>query len=230
MIAGLTVTAVALARKLTSPVSVTETPIQAGAPAALALSTSFGASGYGELSSLELDLARGFHFDARAAATCSDAQAKAGRCPAASVIGRGAGRIAVQGTYLPRTQYAVRATFYLSPRRHRGDLAGLVFDLYEPESTLHAVLLGRVVPLARGPYGLALRFSETASELPSSYQLTLVTLNTLLQAQRTIAPNHTYNLLTNPRSCARNGWPVQLSIGSARRALVFTSNALCTKH
>jgi hypothetical protein len=232
VLAALTVVAVALARTPTSVVSVRETPIEAGLPAALALSTSFGQATDGELSSLELDLARGFHFDPRAAVMCSDIQAHAGSCPAASVIGRGTGRILVQGPYLPRTQYAVGATFYLSQPRHHGDLAGLVFDLYEPESRLHATLLGRVVPLAHGPYGLALRFSNTSPELPSGYLLTLVQLQTLLSAQRTAtAPGDrkTYHLLTNPRSCKRGGWPVQLSIDSAEQALAFASTAACAK-
>jgi hypothetical protein len=227
-VAASAVVAAALAHTLSSPVSVKETPIEPGSPAALALNTSFGQSTHGELSSLELDLARGFHFDPRAAATCSDSQALAGTCPPASVIGRGTGRILVQGTYLPRTQYAVGATFYLSRPRHPGDLAGLVFDMYEPESKLHATLLGRVVPLRRGPYGLALRFSNTARELPSGYQLTLVNLQTLLEAQRTTTAS-TYHLLTNPKSCARAGWPVKLSIDSDAQTLVFTSNAHCLK-
>jgi hypothetical protein len=225
-VAALAVVAVALARTLSSSVSVKETPIGAGSPAALALNTSFGQSTHGELSSLELDLARGFHFDPRGALSCSDTQALAGTCPPASRIGRGKGRILVEGPYLPRTQYAVGATFYLSPARHPGDLAGLVFDMYEPESKLHAILLGRVVPLTRGPYGLALRFSNTARELPSTYQLTLVNLQTLLQSQRTTTKS-TYHLLTNPKSCARGGWPVQLSIDSAGQTLVFTSTATC---
>jgi hypothetical protein len=228
VLAALAVVAVALARTLSSPVSVKETPIEAGSPAALALNTSFGQSTHGELSSLELDLARGFHFDPRAAAICSDSQALAGTCPLASVIGHGTGRILVQGPYLPRTQYAVGATFYLSPPRHPGDVAGLVFDMYEPESELQAILLGRVVPLAHGPYGLALRFSNTARELPSAYQLTLVNLQTLLQAQRTTTSS-TYHLLTNPRSCRRAGWPVRLSIQSAAQTLVFSSDASCQK-
>jgi hypothetical protein len=228
VVAALAVVAVALARTLSSSVSVKETPIEAGSPAALAVNTSFGQSTNGELSSLELDLARGFHFDPRAAAVCSDSQALAATCPPASVIGHGTGRILVQGPYLPRTQYAVGATFYLSPPRHPGDVAGLVFDMYEPESELQAILLGRVLPLAHGPYGLALRFSDTERELPSAYQLTLVNLQTLLQAQRTTTTS-TYHLLTNPRSCARAGWPVRLSIESAAQTLVFSSDATCKK-
>lgn len=40
-------------------------------------------------------------------------------------------------------------------------MAGLVLDLYETESQLHATVLGRVVPIAGGAYGIALRFAGT---------------------------------------------------------------------
>jgi hypothetical protein len=231
VIGVMAVIAVAIARKLTSSsVSVTETPIEAGSPTSLSLRTMFDPSTHGELTAVELDLARGFHFDPRAAETCSDAQAHAGKCPSSSTIGRGQGKIVVQGTYLPRTSYSVGSTFYLAKARHPGDIAGLVLDLYEPESQLHATMLGRVVPLKHGPYGLALRFSDTDTELPSGYDLSLLQLTTLIQAQRTVRGGSggvTYNLLTNPVSCTRRGWPVQLLIDSAGQAEVYSSNASC---
>jgi hypothetical protein len=217
--------AVALAHKLSSPVSVKETPVEAGAPAALSLDTSF-ASTTGELSALEIDLARGFHFDPRAADTCTEAQAGAGTCPRSSTIGRGRGEIVVQGHYLPRTTYQVGATFYLAPLRHKGDVAGIVLDLYETESQLHATMLGRVVPLAKGRYGLALRFSDTDQELPSGYSLTLLKLSTLMQAKRT-SGRTTYNLLTNPSACTGTGWPVQVSLRSSGRTWVYQNSASC---
>jgi hypothetical protein len=64
-----------------------------------------------------VDLARGFHFDPRAADVCSNAQARAATCPQASTVGRGAGTIVVRGRYLPRTPYAVGVMFYLSGGR-----------------------------------------------------------------------------------------------------------------
>jgi hypothetical protein len=133
----LTVSPVGLARKLnSSSQSVTETPRNAGVPAALSLRTTFDRSTHGELTGVELDLARGFYFDSRAADTCSDSQARGGRCPQTSTIGRGTGKIVVQGRYLPRTPYAVGATFYLAKPRHSGDIAGVVLDLYETQSKL----------------------------------------------------------------------------------------------
>jgi hypothetical protein len=224
--------AVAIARTVTaSSLSVQEMPLKAGAPTALSLHTTFNKSTHGELGAVELDLARGFHFDSRAAEVCSDAQARAATCPLTSTIGRGTGTIVVQGRYLPRTSYAVGATFYLARPRHPGDIAGLVLDLYEPESQLHATLLGRVVPLARGSYGIALRFSGTGAQLPSGYTLSLLRLSALLEASRTVAVNRrhvTYNLLTNPGSCARHGWPVQLLLQSGGQPQVYHSNASCS--
>jgi hypothetical protein len=221
----LALVAVAVARKLTpGSVNVTETPPNAGAPAALSLRTTFDQSTHGELSAVELDLARGFRFDPEAADTCSDSQARAGSCPPASTVGSGQGKIVVQGTYLPRTPYAVGATFYLAKPRHPGDIAGLVLDLYEPESQLHATILGRVVALGNGPYGVALRFSQTATELPSGYDLSLLQLSSVLQAQRSVD-----NLLTNPDSCPRHGWPVQLLFESGGHPQVYRSNVACSR-
>jgi hypothetical protein len=220
----LTVSPVGLARKLdSSSQSVSDTPRNAGVPAALSLRTTFDRSTHGELTGVELDLARGFRFDSRAADTCSDSQARAGRCPQTSTIGRGTGKIVVQGRYLPRTPYAVGATFYLAKPRRPGDIAGVVLDLYETQSKLHATLLGRVVALGGGPYGIALRFSGADTELPSGYDLSVLALTTVLQAHREI-----YNLLTNPDSCPRQGWPVRLLIESGGHPQVFDSNAACS--
>lgn len=232
VIVGLAVIAVALAHDLTaSSVSVSETPFEAGSPTALSLRTTFNRSTHGELTAVELDLARGFHFDPRSATVCTDAQAHAGKCPGTSTVGRGKGTIVVAGKYLPRTSYAVGATFYLAAKRHPGDVAGLVLDLYETESQLHATMFGRVVTLPHGPYGLALRFSHTDTELPSGYNLSLLELATLLQADRTVAVNQhsvTYNLLTNPDSCTKHGWPIQLLIESGGQPQIYHSNASCS--
>jgi hypothetical protein len=230
VIVVLAVIAVALARNFTAS-SISVTGREAGLPTDLSLRTTFNQSTHGELTAVELDLARGFDFDARSAGVCTDAQAHAGTCPAASTIGRGTGTIVVEGQYLPRTTYAVGVTFYLAARRHAGDVAGLVLDLYESESKLHATMLGRVVALRHGPYGLALRFSHTNKELPSGYDLSLLGLTSLLKADRTVAGTKhsvTYHLLTNPNSCTKHGWPIQLLIESAGQPQIYDSNASCS--
>jgi hypothetical protein len=213
-----------------SSLSVNESPLEAGAPTALTLRTTFDRSTRGELSAVEVDLARGFRFDPRAAGVCSNGQARAATCPAASTIARGEGTIVVQGKYLPRTPYSVGATIYLAKARHPGDIAGLVLDLYEPESQLHATIFGRVMALRHGPYGIALRFSGANTQLPSGYDLSLLALTTLLQARRTaVVNNHgvAYDLLTNPSACTRRGWPVQLRIRSGGRLQGYDSTAAC---
>lgn len=228
VVAVLVVIAVAVGRSgHHSSVTARTTPVEAGAPAAIALDTTFDPATSGELTGVELDLARGFHFDPRAAAICTDAEAHAGECPRASTIGRGRGEIVVQGRYLPRTTYDVGATFYLSRPRHADDVAGIVLDLYEHESQLHATLFGRVAPLARGAYGLALLFSDTDTELPAGYHLTLLKLSTLLAAHRTVG-TATYNLLTNPTACTGTGWPVQLLVETDHKPQVYDSNASCS--
>jgi hypothetical protein len=232
IIVVLTGTAVAIAHTVSDPsLTVNETPLAAGAPTALSLRTTFDRSTHGELSGVEVDLARGFRFDSRAAGVCSNTQAHAGGCPPASTIGRGTGTIVVQGAFLPRTPYGVAATFYLAKARHPGDIAGLVLDLYETESQLHATVLGRVVPLAHGAYGIALRFSDTDAQLPSGYTLSLLQLTSLLQAHRTASVNKRtvgYDLLTNPSSCTGRGWPVQLQIQSGGQPQVYHSTAPCS--
>jgi hypothetical protein len=228
LVAVMAVVAVAVARaRARPPLSVDETPLAAGAPAALSVRTTFSQSTHGELSAVEVDLARGFRFDPRAAGVCSNAQARAGSCPIVSTVGRGTGTIVVQGRYLPRTPYSVGATFYLAKARHPGDLAGLVLDLYETESQLHATIFGRVVALRRGPYGIALRFSDANAQLPSGYDLSLLRLTALLEAHRSV-PAVGYDLLANPGSCTRHGWPIQLLIVSGGRSQVYRSNAPCS--
>jgi hypothetical protein len=214
-----------VARRLSSSSqSVTETPLVPRAPAALSLRTTFDRSTHGELTAVELDLAHGFRFDPLAADTCSDSQARAGTCPSTSTIGRGQGKIVVQGRYLPRTPYAVSATLYLAGPRHSGDIAGVVLDLYETESQLHATILGRVVVLRRGPYGIALRFSHADAGLPTDYDLSLLQFTTVLQAHRSV-----HDLLTNPGSCTRRGWPVQLLIESGGQQQALRSSITCSR-
>ncbi|MBV9820427.1 MAG: hypothetical protein JOZ07_19025 [Solirubrobacterales bacterium] len=226
---GVALIAMAIARTFNSrpPIPVADhTPVETGQPATIALRTTFGARTHGELSAVELDLARGFHFDRRAAATCTVALARLGDCPVTSTIGSGDGTIVVDGTYLPRSADPVDATLYLAPPQHRTDLAGVLLDLYEVQSKLHVTLRGRVAALARGPYGLALRFSRTQSELPHGYDLSLLALDAVIGAHRTVG-HTTYDLLTDSSSCSGPGWAIQLLIDSAGQLQVYRGNASC---
>jgi hypothetical protein len=209
-------------------ISVSSIETQRGAPATVSLSTTFGGADAptGRLSALELDLARGFHFDPRAAEPCAVALARTGACPPDSTIGAGDGEIVLQGPYLPQTNYAVSAAMYLMAATHRGDIAGVALDLTETESQLHAVILGRVVPLPTSPYSIVLRFADAGRTLSSNYDLNLRRLALTLQATRTVS-SQTYHLLTNTSPCTRRGWPLQLSVASAKHAWSHQGAAPC---
>ena len=136
--------------------------------------------------------------------TCSAAQARTGACPADSAIGSGTGEIVVQGPYLPQTTYDVSTAVYLTPPTHRNDIAGVALDLTQAQSQLHAVILGRVVPLPTSSYSIALRFADASKTLSTNYDLNLRRLVLTLQASRTVG-SQGYHLLTNPSLCTRRG-------------------------
>jgi hypothetical protein len=201
---------------------------QRGAPVTVSVNTTFGGAHppTGKLATLELDLARGFHFDPRAAATCAPSQYHAGSCPADSAIGGGSGEILVHGPYLPRTTYDIGVGMYLTAPTHRGDIAGLVLDLTQQQSQLHAVLHGRVIPLRTSRYSIALRFADAGKGLSHNYELILRQVALKLQAGRTVG-SHTYHLVTNPTPCVKPGWPLQLSMASATNAWIYHGRASC---
>jgi hypothetical protein len=201
---------------------------QQGAPTTVSLNTAFGGAHTptGKLSTLELDLARGFHFDPRAAATCAAAQADSGSCPADSAIGGGSGEIVVHGPYLPRTTYNIGAQMFLTAPTHRGDIAGLVLDLTQEQSQLHATLHGRVIPLRTSQYAVALRFADASKGLSRNYELILRRLALSLQASRTV-DSTTYHLLTHPTPCVKRGWPLQLSMASTTNTWIYHGTASC---
>lgn len=203
------------------------TSARAGAPARIGVRASLGAAVSGTLMSYELDLARGFRFDSRAAPLlCAGRALGSDTCPLLSRVGSGTGRIAVQGRFLPRTEYAVSASLYLSPPRRPGDLAAVLLDLDQAQSSLQVALLGSVERIRRGAYGLALRFADTARELPAVYHLTLADLDFGLGATSS-ATGSVHSLFTNPRKCQRGGWPVSMAIRSGHVRRAFTTRARC---
>lgn len=230
LVVVVTLIAVAVARTLSPDISLASDPLESGTPAEVSLSTSLGPSVTGELHSVQLDLARGFAFDPRAATACSLRSARGDGCSNNSRIGTGSGRIRVEGTFLPRTEYNVKLAVYLTAPVQRGDLAGMLLDVDEPQSQLSVSLLGDVTRVRSGRYGLRVRFTAGGSTHPHGYQLTLAQLTLDLFAQRHTAGGITYNLLTNPRSCTRSGWPLQLTISSSGRTHVFQVSSPCHGH
>src|SRR5665213_2600112 len=121
----------------------------------------------------------------------------------------------------PRTEYGVTASLYLTAPRHRGDLAGVLLDLDEPQSALQVALSGSVVAVPHGRYGLAIRFSDTARELPTPYHLTLADLELDLGATAS-ASGAVHSLFTNPRVCPSGGWPISVAVQSGHVSRTFT--------
>jgi hypothetical protein len=203
------------------------TTARTGASARIAVSANLGTAVSGTLMSFEMDLARGFGFDARAASKlCTGPMLRQDSCPALSQVGVGTGRIAVQGPYLPRTEYPVTASLYLGPPRHRGDLAAVLLDLDQNQSSLQVALLGSVVRIPQGTYGLGLRFSDTARELPSPYHLTLADLDLNL-GSTPYASGLVHSLFTNPGVCPRGGWPIAVAVQSGHARRTFTTSTRC---
>ncbi len=225
-VALLAVGGAALARSRAS-VSVRVLPSLAGAADHLSISATLDTAVGGKLNSYEIELAHGFTFDGLAVTRlCSGRALRTDSCPAASGIGSGTGRIAVQGTYLPRTEYAVTVALYLTPAQRRGDPAGVLLDLDEPQSSLAVALRGRVVRIPRGTYGVALRFSNTARELPSGFNLTLARLQAQVGSGVTTGGRF-HSLFTNPRACPSGGWPMAVVVDSGHRTRTFRASSGC---
>jgi hypothetical protein len=202
------------------------TSARAGAPARVTVRADLGGTVRGTLMSYEVELARGFAFDARAAGPCRGRALRQDSCPALSRIGVGTGRIAVEGQYLPRTEYGVTASLYLTAPGHRGDLAGVLLDLDEPQSALQVALSGSVVAVPQGRYGLELRFTNTARELPSTYSLTVADLEMDLGAMA-YKSGRLRSLFTNPSVCSGGGWPIAVAVQSGRVRRAFGTRTRC---
>jgi hypothetical protein len=202
------------------PGSVRVLPPRPGAPATLRWHASFEQPPAAQLQAYDVDIARGYRFDPRAVRkTCTLAQARASSCPAASKIGGGTGQVTVFPGAGPPQELALGIEFFETAPQGRHDLAGLVLAAHEPTSGLTFNLVGRMVRVPRGRYGLELRFTDTAAELPSNITVQLHRVDVRFGAQRSVKVGAgrqrrrvTYHLLTNPPTCGRHGWPFLLTV------------------
>jgi hypothetical protein len=202
------------------PGSVRVLPARVGAPATLVWHASFDQPPAAQLQAYNVDIARGYRFDPRAArAKCTLAQARASSCPAASKIGSGTGQVTVFPPSGPPQELALDITFFITPKQRHSDISGLVLAAGQPGSPLTFDLIGRMVRVPRGRYGLELRFADTAAELPSNVTVQLHRVNVHFGTQRTATVGKgarrkrvTYHLLTNPPTCAHRGWPFLLTV------------------
>jgi hypothetical protein len=219
-----------------APGSIRALPRRAGEPSKLTVSAAFDQPPGAELQGYNVDIARGFEFSPRAAAgRCRVSQARSATCPSNSRIGGGTGELSVQGQSLSRTQLRIEIAFYVTRPQRRGDIVGLVLAAREPKSGVSFALLGRLVRVARGPYGLELRFAHTASELPPGFQVQLDHVHVEFGTQRTVRRRQgqklmrlTYHLLTNPGSCHGHGWPLLLTVSYSTGIDHYKGVAACT--
>jgi hypothetical protein len=200
--------------------SVRVLPPVAGSPSVLRWSASFAQPTAAELRGYNVDIARGYRFDPRAArGRCTVAQARSASCPRDSEIGSGTGRVTVLAPSAPRRELALSIRFFITAPQHAGDIAGLVLAAHEPSSGLTFDLVGRLVRLRRGPFGLELRFAHTAAELPSGITVQLHRVNVRFGTHRTVMRGNTakrrgvtYHLLRNPMVCRHHRWPFLLTV------------------
>lgn len=232
LLAAVVVSLIAAASALADvlpPGSIRAVPARAGSASHLNVSASFDQPTTAQLRGYNVDFARGFVFDPRAAASrCTVTQAHAATCPASSKIGGGTGQLAVGGP----TRLTVAIGFYIMRPQQAGDIAGIVLAASEPTSGVKFALIGRLVRLKRGRYGLELRFANTAAELPAGLRVQLQHVHVDFGARRTVKSRHrarrsTYNLLRNPSSCSRTGWPVLLTVSYSTGTEKYRGTAGC---
>lgn len=219
------------------PRSVRVLPNVAGKPSTLRWTASFAQPTAAELQAYNVDIARGYRFDPRAVAgRCSLAQARSGHCPRSSQMGSGDGRVTVITSPGQARDFALGINFFIMrPQRH-GDIAGLVLAAHEPTSGITFDLVGRLVRLGRGPYGLELRFANTAAELPMGITVQLHRVDVHFGTHRTVIRGHgsrrrrvTFSLLRNPMTCPRHRWPFLLTVRYSTGAEKYLAYGACTQ-
>jgi hypothetical protein len=165
-------------------------PNGAGAPSKLLLDAEGPAAGLevGQVpTGISLALQRGFIVTPSAlAAVCSNQQAGANQCPAASRFA--SGTIAVNVSGLGST--TAQVSLYLAPPQQPGDPAGAVFSFAVPQYGYSGSSLGRFVNLTDPLYGTELLFTQLpVPPIPPTFQVTLQNIKlTSIAPGATMAP------------------------------------------
>jgi hypothetical protein len=246
MLAALPVAATAL----TDPVvEAALTPNRAGAQSTLHVVATGGAASASDPfpTAASAFVQRGFVADLRAVrARCGTGQAAAFACPAASRAGRGSATAKASGFFLPGGSQTFTASMdaYLAPAP-RGALAGFVLLVSEPKTKQRAVVHGRLLKLASGPFGYELRIDDLGNTRPPAIPGITVSLERLefsLGARRTIQTLRTVrrngravkvkrrervSLITNPRTCPAEGWLARMQIKQGGGDVVRDVHAAC---
>jgi hypothetical protein len=229
------VAAAAVQAEQLPPGSVRVLPARTGAPAKITWHASFDQPPAAQLQAYNVDIARGYQFDPRAVRKpCTLAQARASHCPAASKIGGGGGQVTVFPPTGQPQELKLAIEFFLTAPQKPHDLAGLVLAAGEPGSGLTFNLIGRMVRVPRGRYGLELRFADTAAELPTNITVQLHRVNVSFGTQRSVTVGTgaqrrhvTYHLLTNPSSCGPRGWPFLLTVSYTTGTEKYAARGNC---
>jgi hypothetical protein len=218
------------------PGSVRALPNHPGSAATLRWKGSFAQPTAAELLAYNVDIARGYHFDPRAvSARCTVSQARTAHCPASSEMGSGQGRVTVITASGESHDFALGINFFIMRPQRPGDIAGLVLAAHEPGSGLTFDLVGRLVRLRHGPFGLELRFANTASELPKGITVQLHQVNVRFGTHRAVMHGHgakrqrvRYDLLRNPATCRRHRWPFLLTVTYTTGTEKYYAFGACT--
>jgi hypothetical protein len=202
------------------PGSLRLTPDTTHSASKLVVNAGFDQEAGARLEAYNVDIARGFRFDPRAVAKrCTVQQAQASSCPAASRIGSGSAKVTITGQ---RSTFGV--DFYLTPPQQHGDIAGLVLSVHQAGNASGFSLIGRMVRLAHGPYGLELRFADAGKQLPAGIDVQLNRIHAKIGARHA-----GHSLLTTPRACTRAGWPFRMFVAYSTGTETYSGPAVCSK-
>jgi hypothetical protein len=195
-------------------------PNTTSSASALVVNAGFDQNPGAQLEAYNVDIARGFRFDPRAVAgRCTVDQAHSSSCPGSSRIGTGSAAVSVGGQLS-----TFRVDFYLTDPQRQGDIAGLVLAVRQPGGTAGFALVGRLVRLKHGPYGLELRFADAAKQLPAGSTVQLNHIQARIGAHR-----GRHSLLTTPRRCRGKGWPFRLVVAYSTGTETYSGPASCSR-
>lgn len=224
--------------------SVAVIPNVAGKPSRLAVDASPGDAGSSgeQARSAAVLIARGFRIDPRSRARrCSRDQAERFECPAASRIGRGQADGTASLGPAASQSFSADIDLFLAPAQRRGDIAGVVVQVREPQSGFRATGTGRLIRLASGRYGSELRFDQLAGgqQLPPGVTVTVQRIRLSVSASRTVRKvvrrRHRrrvrrvrYHLIRNPRTCS-GSWPYEVRVSYASGERAFQGSIACRR-
>ena len=186
---------------------------------------------------LALGLQRGFVLDTRAVRRrCAGEAASSGNCPSASSIGSGQAMVHTSG--FVTADVPVALAVFLGDPMQAGDLASVVLRVTVAGAS--QALRARLIKLASGPFGYALRiegFAGTVPALPGvrielrSLTLTIgakrrvtetitkrvrVTRNgKRVTVKRKVKRRVTRTLIRNPKTCTTGTWGARLTLRTA---------------